>query len=854
MVKKDPALLADFMQKSSITVTYFTPSQFSLLIEYATASLKQCQDLRIAFFAGERLPARVARAFYELGTPATLYNTWSPSELVVQTTIHETRYPETETVDIPIGYPLANCRHYITDACLNPLPNHLVGEICVGGAQVGGGYLNRPTANEMAFVDNPFCTQEDHAQGWNKLFRTGDRGRFRPDGQLEFHGRIAGDKQVKLRGYRIDLAEVEQRLYLEASKDHNNALVHISVVAREISVTQPVKTKGHAGKSTNSSGLTDDRGLVAFIVLREKLDSAQRQAFVTTLHERVTDHLNTYMLPNGYQFLDKLPITIGGKVDRQELLNGDLRLVFPSTTTPSAASNLQKNQVSHDKIKLQAITDVFREVLKLPQNTPIEPDDNFFKLGGQSVLLLRLQARLKRTFKTAFTLTDLFKAPTPVGVLEVIYDKLRPKRSDGSEAPNISTKIDWSQETSLPGDVRYEAPRSRWSVAVGQVFDVLLTGVDSFIGVHMLQTLLSAQIHMKVHVIGTSNKLEPAMLIEYLRKYNLFNRTITEEALRSRVCYIPGILSEPHFGLPNSEFRALGQNVNTIYHFGGQTSLLKGYTDLKPFNVTTVLDIIELAAQGISPTKIHHLSTWSVPHLQTWSNTKRTAPAIISSEAVPTHFLPPASDDFGYFKSRWVAEMLMTQASRRGFPVSIYRASAVTASTITGVPEPADDFIRRMVLGMVESKCVPEVGRTNLEFAIDFIPVDFLAATLYKLSINDNPIVSEGEPTIFHIGNPKPLLLSRLPSLMGQIREDGMAGRSTSLADWMDVVFKTANEDDRLRWAVLKDYLRIGHVMFALDHDGTDSAIAKLGEGRLSCPPVDGIFLKKMWENWHKSG
>lgn len=115
----------------------------------------------------------------------------------------------------------------MTDSRLNPLPSSLIGEIYVGGAQVGAGYLNKPDANAMSFVGNPFCEDEDRNRGWTKLFRTGDTGRFGPDKQLEFHGRIASGKQVKLPGYRIDLAEVEQRLYLKSSTREGTALVDV---------------------------------------------------------------------------------------------------------------------------------------------------------------------------------------------------------------------------------------------------------------------------------------------------------------------------------------------------------------------------------------------------------------------------------------------------------------------------------------------------------------------------------------------------------------------------------------------------------------------------------------------------
>ncbi|KAL8999812.1 MAG: hypothetical protein Q9188_005811 [Gyalolechia gomerana] len=844
-VRKDPPLLANFMQQSAVTVTYFTPSHFALLLEYAKESLRACHDYRIAFSAGERLPVRVAKAFYDLKLPATLYNTWSPSELVVQTTIHKTACPDPATISIPIGYPLANCRHYITDSRLNPLPSGLVGEICVGGAQVGAGYLNRPDANALSFVDDPFCNEEDRGRGWTTLFRTGDKGRFLADGQLEFHGRIAGDKQIKLRGYRIDLAEVEQRLYLESSSDEGTAIVDVSVVARTIKLDEIDKTD-FAG---SAAALTDNRQLVAFIVPRDHLDKKQKTAFVTSLHKKIGVYLNNYMLPNGYQFLESLPVTIGGKVDRQSLLGWDLDLVLPSSSGPSeGASNQQKDQGALDKLLLDSITDIFREVLKLPTEFQIASTDNFFKLGGQSILLLRLQAKIKRAFKISLTLTDLLKAPTPAGVYGFVSAKSRSKETASRLMQQIATKIDWSKETTLPNDSRYKVAFSSRNSNNMEVSEILLTGVDSFIGVHMLQTLLTVSNSTRINVVGTLSTLEHPMLVDYLRKYSLLSESLTEETILSRVHYLPGALAEPHFGLEAHVFKDLGQRVQAIYHFGGQISLLKTYTDLKPLNVSTALDIIELAACGKNLARIHHLSTWSVPHLQTWSAAKRTISTVDTSESTPTHFSPPATDELGYFKSRWVSEMLMTQASERGFPVSIYRASTVTGSTSTKVPEPADDFIRRMVLGMIDSGSIPKVGDAELPFAVDFIPVNYLVTNLYKLSTSTVrvPIPRSGEPSIYHLGNPKPLPLSKLPRLMSEIRGDETAGRSIGLEEWFEGVLKRANEDDQLRWSVLRDYLRMGHVMFALDGEETNRMIQAVG-GELEIPVVDAVYLGSMW-------
>lgn len=253
-LRKDPIGLATFMQQVSITVSYFTLTHFVLLLENNPMVLHQCQHYQIAMFAGEQLLVRLVRAFYDIPIPGTVYNTWSPSELVVQTTIHKVDGPLEGLVNIPIGSPLPNCRHYIMDAALNPLPAGLVEEICVGGAQVGMGYLNRPDANAESFIEDPFCSHVDRTRGWSMLFRTGDRRRFLPRGMLEFHGWVAGDKQTKLQGFRIDLGEVEQALYQCLMTQTGQGIVDIAIIARSV------------GEETDSASLIDNRQLIAFTV------------------------------------------------------------------------------------------------------------------------------------------------------------------------------------------------------------------------------------------------------------------------------------------------------------------------------------------------------------------------------------------------------------------------------------------------------------------------------------------------------------------------------------------------------------------------------------------------------------
>jgi thioester reductase-like protein len=788
----------------------------------------------------------VAKAFYELHTPATVYNTWSPSELVVQTTVHKvtpTDYDNSKA-NIPIGFPLSNCRHYIVDRKLNPLPVGLVGEIAVGGAQVGQGYINRPKENAKAFLEDPFASPLDVKHGWHRLFRTGDKGRFLQNGELEFHGRIKGDKQIKLRGFRIDLGEVEQRLFIDAADGQGQGLVDVNVTARPLLAVP---------SSQGVESLTDDRQLVAFLVPKKPLTTKQdAQEFVNTIHTEIGKKLNSYMLPNGFELLPSLPVTIGGKVDRQNLLTRKLELIFPSSA--GAASGIQSGQEQTVDGVLNEVVGIFRNVLSLGKERSIGASESFFELGGQSILVMRLQLKIKKTTKVTLPLPVLFKNATPEAIAALIREKRSTSsaKATGNLTAEVEKKlVDWDAETTLPTTRQYNVPDGAQKRERSDQTSILVTGAETFIGLHMVSTLLHARSDTVVHLLGCEQRLSVEQLRAGLLQYHLLDPFWDLQYLESRLHPISGSLRERHFGLSISAFERLGNEIHAVYHMGGEISLLKSYTDLKAINIDATLDIIELASLGKSLTEIHYLSTWSVLHLQSWSSTifKTASRTIKTEEITAQSFTPAPTTERGYFKARWAAEILVTRAAQRGFPVTIYRPSAVTASTITKVPEPAGDIIRWMVGRMIASECIPDIADgTKAGFAIDFVPVDYLTSTILVLS--SHPPVPDFMPTrpaVYHIGNPAPLSLQTLPAIgFLNAKNLGAVPVEEFLRRVDQVLGPGKSVDDELRLSALRDYFTAGHTMFALDRANTAKALAVAGEF-ISCPPLDRQFLKTMF-------
>ncbi|GJN76281.1 putative Hybrid PKS-NRPS biosynthetic cluster [Purpureocillium lilacinum] len=851
--RKDPSALADFMMKEGVSVTYFTPTQFALLMEFNEAALKKCSKYRVAYFAGERLPVRVAKAFYDLGTPATLYNTWSPSELVVQTSIAKISPPDEGVVSLPIGYPMDNCRHYLLDTKGNPVPFGQIGELVVGGVQVGAGYLNRPEVNAKSFVEDPFASEDDRKRGWNRMFKTGDRGRFRADGQLEFHGRIAGDKQIKLRGFRIDLGEVEQVIFKESQNlKKAGALIDIAVVARTVD--------------------SDEQQLVAYLVPKTNItDAAEKVAVVSHLHRKIKPHLNYYMLPNGYQFVEKLPTTLGGKVDRLNLLERQLELVHPSsvTTQPgkaAAGAGVNGTATAPSEDLESSILALFRATL----GAEIDLNDSFFERGGNSILLVRLQAKVKKQFKIAPPLPALIREPTAAAVCAYVR---RAKGGDAGKKGGFENVISWNVETNLPNTSQYIPRFGTPRIDRDDLNSVLVTGAESFIGVHLLAEMLSSKADITIHALGSTTKLETQALVKLLEKHDLLKGILTADHVSARIKCVPGSLDQPGFGLSKSVFRELGSAVQAIYHLGGHVSLLKTYSALKPYNVSPIFDIIRLSSIGSQLSDIHYLSTWSVPHLQTWSVSKRTREGYVVGEEDSTHFTPPTEDESGYFKTRWVAENLLVKAAQRGFPVTITRASAVTAAAQgTGVLDAGDEFTMRIVVSMIESGMVPQIGRADQpSFAVDVIPVDWLASNLFALTSQREALAHVDAstlytaPQIYHVTNPRPLRLEDLPQIIADLRpgssQQQQPGSSKAaglvpLEEWLGSMETAEGEDaagQLVRSAVIKQNLSTGSVMFSLDNARTMAVLDALNPGVVeACPAVDAEFLNGLWKRMQR--
>ncbi|VUC30980.1 unnamed protein product [Clonostachys rosea] len=814
-LRRDPERLANFLATSGVTITYTTPTQYAAMLLHGKDSVRRCKNYRTAIFAGEALPARLVREVYDLGCEGLkIYNEFGPTEATVQTTFYLCPYPSTDDAT-PIGYGLPNCSHYVVDPNLHPVPATVLGELCEGGPQISSGYINRPDATSHAFVANKLASDEFLRLGWAKLYRTGDRARFLQDGQLEYRGRISGDHQIKLRGYRIELGEIENAI-IESLRDSNfEAVTDAIVVPRRVAL--PIE----------NPELIDDRQLIAFLATAG--DVSGLDEIVNAIHSSLVAKLNSYMLPNGYHVTDVLPTLPSGKRDRRALTTMDLDLVFPTSNSNATQSkSIQSNQ--GDKL-LDDVVDIFRRVLKLKAEQTVGPSSSFFELGGHSMLVLRLVSQLKRGFNISLDVREVFSDLTPYGIAQVVAEKT------GLQSPPVpvsteASGIDWQKEALLPDGPTYH-PSPPTDKEVIQSDRILLTGAESVVGCHLLVHLLNDHPDAHITILGTEAPLSLQMIEETIQNDQL---TLFEaKSLHHRVDVSPGCLAEPNLGLGEEDFRTLGDCTTRIYHFGSQISLVKSFNDLKQANILATRDLIRLAAMNPA-CSIHYLSSWSVSHLQRWKTTKYLdsglSGQIFKDEQVLDHFFPTGSD-FAYFKTRWAAEMLLSQASERGIPTSIYRTSGLDHESTNN----EGNFFLKLVQSMVDTRVIADFG-SGEGISIDFVTPDYVAASVLHLA--EFTKTDKGPSQVFHIRNSSAVSLRQLPEALRQINSNIGEFKFVSVDKWLEL----ASESDELNSRVTQTYLDLGHEMFSLDDSKTRKLLETSPELRsIQTAPLPRILV-----------
>ncbi len=345
---QDADYLIDLIAAEKITTLHFVPSMLAVFLE--ADGVERCTSLKRVICSGEALPYEMQERFFER-LSAELHNLYGPTEAAIDVTFWKCEADTARRV-VPIGRPIANTKLYVLDKRLEPVPVGVKGELYLSGAGLARGYWRRPDLTAERFVPDPF------SKNGERLYRTGDSVRYLADGAVEFLGRL--DNQVKLRGYRIELGEIES--VLRAHEQVREALVEVR-----------------------------KQQLVGYLVV----DGGDDQ--VRQLRGYLRERLPEYMVPGAFVQLEEMPLTPNGKVDRRALPDPDTR------GTPEEIYVAPQSELE------QTLAAIWQEVLGLER---VGLHDNFFDLGGHSLLLVQVRSRLRERTEREVSVLDLFKYPT----------------------------------------------------------------------------------------------------------------------------------------------------------------------------------------------------------------------------------------------------------------------------------------------------------------------------------------------------------------------------------------------------------------------------------------------------------
>lgn len=419
-VVQDPMLLAREIEREGITVLEIVPSLLRVILERLDEApmLRAFAKLRLLISTGEPLPVDLCRAWFARCPKVPLINAYGASECSDDVSLHRlTRAPDAATSNVPVGAPLPNTQLYVLDHNLEPQPVGVVGELCIGGAGVGRGYVNDPAQSRQRFIPDPFAREKG-----SRMYRTGDLARRRADGTIECLGRA--DLQVKVRGYRIELKEIEAAL-----ADHASVRAGIVEPRRD--------------------GNGDVR-LIAHVVAK-----SGSQASANELRDFLKSRLPSHAIPSAFLFLDHVPLNAHGKLDRSALL---------APAQQEAAGT--EAAVPARRFTEKVLSDIWIDLLKVES---IGVTDNFFDLGGHSLLAGQAMARVARALGVSLPIKTIFEAPTIEKLARLVDEAvaMKPQKpaadvprlaESGPPAPSIAQDQMMRIEQNLPGLPLFNLP------------------------------------------------------------------------------------------------------------------------------------------------------------------------------------------------------------------------------------------------------------------------------------------------------------------------------------------------------------------------------------------------------------
>ncbi|KAI1100045.1 hypothetical protein F4804DRAFT_348896 [Jackrogersella minutella] len=688
----DGISIAKIIAEEGITVTGGVPSECMSWLKYADSEALRKSNYKMMVSGGEPFSIALTEELRSLGKmDLRAINIYGPSEVTIASNAFEVRYyddPEILKSPMPVGQTMPNYSVYILDNDLKPVPTGVSGQIAISGP-ISSGYVHNNQLNEERFIPDLFAPPGPNAGKWKKMHLSGDRGRLRPsDGAFIFEGRVTGDTQIKLRGIRIDVQDIESAIVKTAKGDIFRAVVSVRGSPDEFFVAH-VLFSPRLSKNRVSS-FEDHMGYLEELIYNLPLPQYMRPAII---------------LP-----LDFMPFTVSGKIDRRAIEALPLPDVHRGKRTT--------RELSPTESSLREIWQSIVHNSRIPAFRPIVPESNFFNIGGNSLLLMRLQAKIREVLGIKIPLLKLFEATTLKGMAATIDNTL------GGICYLQQSDIDWENETRVD-TLRYNCPTptlqaqltkgegTSRSSRFGRF--IVLTGATGFLGRRILSSMIANPDVKRIYCVAVR---KPDRL-----------RPISDP----RVSIHHGDLGATRLGLSLIEAENIFEEADTIIHNGADVSFLKTYASLHASNVNSTKELVRM----VLTYSCSRLRSWHIPsfHYISTVGVAQLHPGISEFGPMPAPTTTPSLDgSSGYSVSKWVSERFlerfashvhrrMEDGEGRMLRIVIHRPSSIIGPSV----ERSVDIVQNLIGYCRQLRAIPAGLEGWWKGWIDLVSVDTVA-------------------------------------------------------------------------------------------------------------------------------
>jgi amino acid adenylation domain-containing protein/thioester reductase-like protein len=784
-----PSELLRGIERRKVTVADLTPAYWHQVLAHAGPADERLSSVRLMITGGEMADLADCRAALLAAPWARLLNAYGLTETTITSTLCDvgTWLPGAgpEAI-VPVGRPVGGTRVMVLDDDLQPVPAAAQGEVYIGGPAAAQGYLGRPGLTAERFLPDPGGVPG------GRMYRTGDLGRWLEDGNLEVAGRI--DRQLKVRGFRVEPEEIESVL----AGHPDIGQVAVRAMRRDSGDTRLVAyyTPGNAGPDGAAS---------------------RHHPPAESLRHYLLDRLPGYMIPAAF-------------IPRHRLPPGEAHETGPDDADRAHAARAQDDLAAQRHGEHHTPAQAGLSVLwaRMLERDHVDLDDDFFALGGNSVLAAEMLAHARAIFgipddSVRPLIRCLLRDPTLRGFTAAVGKARAGTLSADGEQASIDFAREARLDLTIHGDGAASRPRPDWH----RPREVLLTGATGFLGAYLLSELL-ATTSARVHCLVRASDEAAAMsrIKEAAVRYEL--ATPRDD----RVVPVAGDLGEPRLGLPDTAFRKLARDIDVIYHAGAMVNFIYPYQELRAANVSGTRQVIRLAGL-YRAIPVHYVSSTAV--------LAGLGVAGVREVTEETPLAHPELLRMGYVETKYVAEELLRSASRAGLPVAIYRPLDIVGSVSTGAWSTSTEMCA-LIRFIVNTGLAPDI-----DLPLDFVPADACAAAIRHIS------ASEGATgRTYHLASSA---RAPLRVLVDRLRDRGYQVEEIAYCAWVKELARHAARDPSHPMAVFLPLfvdrdasglsvaeMYLSHVFPAYSRTNTERAL----EGSaVAFPPVNGEVLDR---------